>query len=133
MTAKKRFVAVASRRQIPPFVSKFVISLLILFCFVAFLGLFSQFKLQSSTVPNGFYFDDFRLEDYRMKIAFLFLVRDNLPLDFLWHNFFKIPRISQFTYTRSLVLCLMSQLQDQSSSTTDSWKTVWRWVGVSQL
>ncbi|KAI3769653.1 hypothetical protein L6452_00762 [Arctium lappa] len=97
MTAKKRSVAVASRRQIPPFVSKFVISLLILFCFVAFLGLFSQFKLQSSSVPTGFYFDDFRLEDYRMKIAFLFLVRDNLPLDFLWHNFFKNADPENFT------------------------------------
>ncbi|KAI3491281.1 hypothetical protein L1887_44373 [Cichorium endivia] len=97
MTAKKRFVAVASRRQIPPFVSKFLISLLVLFCFVVFFGLISQFKLQSSSISTEFGFDEFRLEDYRMKIAFLFLVRDNLPLDFLWHNFFKNADPEKFT------------------------------------
>ncbi|KAK9056774.1 hypothetical protein SSX86_024137 [Deinandra increscens subsp. villosa] len=90
MTAKKRFVNVASRRHISPFVMKFLILLLILLCFVVFFGLFSQFRLQSASSPTDFGFDEFRLESDRVKIAFLFLVRDNLPLDFLWHNFFKV-------------------------------------------
>ncbi|KAL4555522.1 hypothetical protein LXL04_038144 [Taraxacum kok-saghyz] len=97
MTGKKRVSVVASRRHILPLVSKFVITLLVLCCFVVFFGLFSQFRLQSSSVSTEFGFDEFRLEDYRMKIAFLFLVRDNLPLDFLWHNFFKNADPENFT------------------------------------
>ncbi|KAL8238157.1 hypothetical protein R6Q59_019238 [Mikania micrantha] len=97
MNAKKRFVNVASRRHISPFVLKFLILLLILFCFVVFFGLFSQFRLQSASSATDFGFDGIRIESYRSKIAFLFLVRDNLPLDFLWHNFFKNADPEKFT------------------------------------
>ncbi|KAK1439813.1 hypothetical protein QVD17_05635 [Tagetes erecta] len=97
MTTKKRFVNVTSKRQISPFVFKFLILLLILFCFVIFFGLFSQFKLQSASSSTDFGFEGFSLDSYRMKIAFLFLVRDNIPLDFLWHNFFKNADPEKFT------------------------------------
>ncbi|MFS7998874.1 putative glycosyl transferase, family 14 [Helianthus anomalus] len=97
MTAKKRFVNVASRRHISPLVLKFLILLLILFCLVVFFGLFSQFRLQSASSFTDLGFDELRLDSYRMKVAFLFLVRDNLPLDFLWHNFFKNADPEKFT------------------------------------
>lgn len=97
MTSKRRFVPITSRRQIPPLVSKFLILFSILFCFVIAFGLFSQFKLQSSSIATEFGFNEFLIDNYRMKIAFLFLVRDNIPLDFLWHNFFKNADPESFT------------------------------------
>ncbi|XP_076928119.1 glycosyltransferase BC10-like isoform X2 [Bidens hawaiensis] len=89
MTPKKRFVTATSRRHISPFVLKFLILLSILFCFVVFFGMFTQFRFKSAASLTDFGYDELRIESFRMKIAFVFLVRDNIPLDFLWHNFFK--------------------------------------------
>ncbi|PWA62475.1 Glycosyl transferase, family 14 [Artemisia annua] len=89
MTGKKRFA------------SKSVIFLLILICIVVIVGLLSQFKLQSSSTEFSYYNHHDNLLEYPIKdnkkIAFLFLVRDNLPLDFLWHNFFKNADPENFT------------------------------------
>lgn len=86
MTGKKRFA------------SKSVILLLVLICIVVLVGLLSQFKLQSST-EFSYNHDliEYPLIKNNNKIAFLFLVRDNLPLDFLWHNFFKNADPENFT------------------------------------
>lgn len=91
------------------------------------------------------------------KLAFLFLARRNLPLDFLWSSFFEVRSIfstsskivifqcfslrklkqefcrvlmlpiSRYTYTLSRGLCLTSLLQGRISSTIGSSKIAFRW------
>lgn len=52
------------------------------------------------------------------RIAYLFLVRRDLPLDFLWQSFFE--RITQFMFIQSLVSYSMKPPQGPASSTIDS-------------
>lgn len=56
------------------FGSRFLIAIFALLCFCSMFGL-HQFTNRLQGTP---------------KIAFMFLVRENLPLDFLWHSFFKV-------------------------------------------
>ncbi|KAJ4976020.1 hypothetical protein NE237_001126 [Protea cynaroides] len=69
--------------------SKLVISLLLLFCFFTFIGLHLQSRQQYS-IAHALRFR--RLDEHFVgipKIAFLFLARKNLPLDFIWGSFFE--------------------------------------------
>nr|XP_043621227.1 glycosyltransferase BC10-like [Erigeron canadensis] len=103
MTVKKKFAAVTSRRQ---FISKKFLILLffILFCFLFyFFGLFRLQSTSSSSSPTDFLFNDIKINNNnnimkkKEKIAFLFLVKESVPLDFLWHNFFKNADPENFT------------------------------------
>ncbi|KAA8524725.1 hypothetical protein F0562_011148 [Nyssa sinensis] len=69
---------------------KLVISISALLSFLALIRLHSQSKLQPSVSPSRI--SDTLNDNFEgsPKIAFLFLVHENLPLDFLWHSFFKV-------------------------------------------
>lgn len=80
-------------RQLSGWRSRLIIILSVLLCVLAFLRVFhSQANLQSSfptsrrrsraVIDNQF--------DGPPKVAFLLLVRRDLPLDFLWGTFFKV-------------------------------------------
>lgn len=61
--------------------SRFLIVILVLLCFCSIFG-FHHFTNHIQGTP---------------KIAFMFLVRENLPLDFLWHSFFKNADAAKFS------------------------------------
>ncbi|KAL1821747.1 hypothetical protein ACET3Z_016616 [Daucus carota] len=63
------------------FGSRFLIAIFALLCFCSMFGL-HQFTNRLQGTP---------------KIAFMFLVRENLPLDFLWHSFFKNADAAKFS------------------------------------
>ncbi|KAL8131193.1 hypothetical protein AgCh_007205 [Apium graveolens] len=91
--------------------SRFFIAILVLLCLCSMFG-FHHFTNHIQGTP---------------KIAFMFLVRENLPLDFLWHSFFKnadaakfsiyihskpgfvfdeSTTVSEFFYNRQLSMCI---------------------------
>jgi hypothetical protein len=64
--------------------------------FLAFLALVRVvFRIQNDLVGGG---SESSKETVFLvpKVAFLFLARSNLPLDFVWHTFFKVLVISVF-------------------------------------
>lgn len=76
-------------RHLLRFCSKLIIFLSVLLCLFAFLRLHFQPKLQQLFSTSRTYRRHHHFEG-PPKIAFLFLVRRNLPLDFLWGAFFKV-------------------------------------------
>ena len=73
---------------------KIVIALFSLsYCLFAYLKLHSHVKLPNSLHPPAFHTSPssrYHLFEGTPKIAFLFLARRDLPLDFLWDSFFKV-------------------------------------------
>ncbi|KAF8409600.1 hypothetical protein HHK36_005678 [Tetracentron sinense] len=86
-----------SVRHVFWFGSKFVISISIVLCVFTLLRLHSQSKLQPSIAASrrSRILDDHF--DGPPKIAFLFLARRNLPLDFLWGSFFENADVANFS------------------------------------
>lgn len=69
---------------------KLVTFFCIAFSLVALFRLHLQYDISSSAVSRArsrIHYDDF---DGPAKIAFLFLARRELPLDFLWGSFFEV-------------------------------------------
>ncbi|KAJ8761237.1 hypothetical protein K2173_001293 [Erythroxylum novogranatense] len=77
---------------------KLLVILCVTLCLIALLRLHSQSNLSS---PDSFSPARSRLSRVAFeglpKIAFLFLVRGNLPLDFLWGSFFENADVSKFS------------------------------------
>ncbi|XP_054779347.1 glycosyltransferase BC10-like isoform X2 [Prosopis cineraria] len=95
-------------KKVPPLArrqaSRFSFKLLILFCVSLFLCAFAFFKLHSqseltSSAPYSRRRSRISLEtfDGPPKIAFMFLVRRELPLDFLWETFFENGDVANFS------------------------------------
>ncbi|XP_031274962.1 glycosyltransferase BC10-like [Pistacia vera] len=80
---------------------KLVILLCIVFSFVALFRLHFQYEIPSSSAPPFRHVMRSRgPQDYfkgPAKIAFLFLVRRDLPLDFLWESFFENAAVANFS------------------------------------
>lgn len=80
---------------------KLVVLVSLTLCVLAFLKL-QSYSLSDSELPSSFSTSSIsrrsRPLDYsgNPKVAFLFLVRRNLPLDFLWGSFFEVCSILQF-------------------------------------
>ncbi|KAK9285452.1 hypothetical protein L1049_024645 [Liquidambar formosana] len=94
----------SSVRHLNWFGTKLVLSLFVLLCFLALLGLIhhSHSKLQSSsssifTSRRSRSFGSSNNFQGPPKVAFLFLARRKLPLDFLWGAFFKNGDAANFT------------------------------------
>uniref|UniRef100_A0A2N9GUS1 Uncharacterized protein n=1 Tax=Fagus sylvatica TaxID=28930 RepID=A0A2N9GUS1_FAGSY len=83
-------------RHLLRFCSKLIIFLSVLLCLFAFLRLHFQPKLQQLFSTSRTYRRHHHFEG-PPKIAFLFLVRRNLPLDFLWGAFFKNGDAAKFS------------------------------------
>ncbi|KAL1289032.1 hypothetical protein AAHE18_20G026900 [Arachis hypogaea] len=110
-------VSTASARGVPPKRRHVITSttgsrffswkLLILLCvsLSCVLVLASLFSLHSSYLSNADSSNHFKVTRSTVsrtfhgppKIAFLFLVRQNIPLDFLWHVFFKNGNVAKFS------------------------------------
>ncbi|KAL4349140.1 hypothetical protein AHAS_Ahas10G0012200 [Arachis hypogaea] len=110
-------VATASARGVPPKRRHVITStngsrffswkLLILLCvsLSCLVVLASLFSLHSSYLSNADSSNHFKVTRSTVsrtfhgppKIAFLFLVRQNIPLDFLWHVFFKNGNVAKFS------------------------------------
>lgn len=69
---------------------KLVIFLSVALCLIALLKLHSQPDLSSSIARSRSRIPRPNIFAGPPKIAFLFLARRNLPLDFLWGNFFEV-------------------------------------------
>ncbi|XP_056849293.1 glycosyltransferase BC10-like [Raphanus sativus] len=89
--------SVSSRRGVAWLGWKLVIAFSVSLCLLALLRIQMQYRSSVTTalsVAAGSH-DDITLRDYssgdrrRPKVAFLFLARRDLPLDFLWDSFFK--------------------------------------------
>lgn len=93
--------SVSSRRGVVWLGWKLVIAFSVSLCLLALLRIQMQYRSPVTTtlsVAAGSR-DDITLRDYyysgdrrRPKVAFLFLARRDLPLDFLWDSFFKVLR-----------------------------------------
>lgn len=93
--------SVSSRRGVVWLGWKLVIAFSVSLCLLALLRIQMQYRSSVTTtlsVAAGSR-DDITLRDYyysgdrrRPKVAFLFLARRDLPLDFLWDSFFKVLR-----------------------------------------
>ncbi|OVA03420.1 Glycosyl transferase [Macleaya cordata] len=96
MTKKKPSLSV---RNVIWFGSKLVITLSAILCIYSLLRIHSQSKLQLS--GSSYLRGSRSLEDEPFvgppKIAFLFLARRNLPLDFLWGSFFENADAGNFS------------------------------------
>lgn len=70
-----------------------------IFCVVVLvtLALFTLNSNSNSTKPSTIRISNV-VFDGPPKIAFLFLVRQNIPLDFLWGAFFQVPSISSSSF-----------------------------------
>ncbi|XP_010244121.1 PREDICTED: uncharacterized protein LOC104588028 [Nelumbo nucifera] len=79
------------------FGTKLVISISIVLCVFALLRLHSQSKLQSSIASSRRSRSLDEHFDGPSKVAFLFLARRNLPLDFLWESFFENADAANFS------------------------------------
>ncbi|KAJ4826608.1 hypothetical protein Tsubulata_050922 [Turnera subulata] len=98
MMTKKRLLSSPELHHLR-LVSKIVIYLCALCVLLVYLKFHFQFKLQFSTsfassATHSFVYDD---QVAPLKIAFLFLARGDLPLDFLWDAFFKNGDVGNFS------------------------------------
>ncbi|CAL5391163.1 unnamed protein product [Camellia sinensis] len=96
MTKKKRSSSsYLSGRRLFSVGSKLVIWLAAILCFVALVRLHSE----STIIITDFH--KFRTFNHHFqgspKVAFLFLTRGALPLDFLWHTFFQNGDVANFS------------------------------------
>ncbi|CAK9146031.1 unnamed protein product [Ilex paraguariensis] len=89
---KRRPASSSLRHRLFLFGLKLVILLSAFLCLFALLRLHSLYKLQPARHRR--YIHHF---EGSPKIAFLFLVRENLPLDFLWHSFFQNGDVANFS------------------------------------
>lgn len=84
------------KRASPPirhlwrFFSNFIIFLCVFLCLYAFVRLHFQSSISTSPSYSALHDHDDHNFEGPPKIAFLFLVRKDLPLDFLWDAFFKV-------------------------------------------
>ncbi|XP_050245965.1 glycosyltransferase BC10-like [Quercus robur] len=83
------------KRASPPirhlwrFLSNLIIFLCVFLCLFAFVRLHFQSSISTSPSYSALHYHDDHHFEGPPKIAFLFLVRKDLPLDFLWGAFFK--------------------------------------------
>ncbi|CAB4304634.1 unnamed protein product [Prunus armeniaca] len=87
-------------RQLLRLVSGLIIIVSIFLCLLAFLRvLHSQSKLPSSFFKSRRSHAFIHEDQFKglPKVAFLFLVRQDLPLDFLWDTFFKNGDVAKFS------------------------------------
>ncbi|KAI3849055.1 hypothetical protein MKX03_011498 [Papaver bracteatum] len=95
---KKKAGGLLSGRNVLSLGSKFVITLSAILCVYSLLRIHSQSKKysSSSSIRRSYSLVD---EPFRgsPKIAFLFLTRRNLPLDFLWETFFQNADAGNFS------------------------------------
>lgn len=85
----------ASRRGVAWLGWKLVIAFSVSLCLLALLRIQLQYRsVATLTPPLSVAGNEIALRDYysgdRPKVAFLFLARRDLPLDFLWDSFFKV-------------------------------------------
>ncbi|KAL6992826.1 hypothetical protein U1Q18_010942 [Sarracenia purpurea var. burkii] len=104
--AKKIVLPPLSARHVIWFGWKFVIALSVALCVLALIRLqcHSQADLSSSSSPSVLRRSRISISDFKgpPKVAFLFLARRNLPLDFLWGSFFESADVAKFsTYIHS--------------------------------
>ncbi|MCL7047646.1 hypothetical protein MKW94_010668 [Papaver nudicaule] len=93
----KKKAGLLSGRKVISLGSKFVITLSAILCIYALLRIHSQSKKYSSSIIQRSYSLVDEPFQGSPKIAFLFLTRRNLPLDFLWETFFQNADVGNFS------------------------------------
>ncbi|KAI3992743.1 hypothetical protein MKX01_021704 [Papaver californicum] len=85
-----------SERNVLSLGSKFVITLSAILCIYSLLRIISQSKKYLSSTRRSYSLVDEPFQG-SPKIAFLFLTRRNLPLDFLWETFFQNADVGNYS------------------------------------
>ncbi|XP_047306186.1 glycosyltransferase BC10-like [Impatiens glandulifera] len=85
MSRKRPLPSTSARRRPLVILVKLAVSIFIIFGLISRSGHYTESVTEAST-QNRKFLNDF---ERNSKIAFLFLVRENIPLDFVWHVFFK--------------------------------------------
>ncbi|RZC50673.1 hypothetical protein C5167_019098 [Papaver somniferum] len=94
---KKKAGGLLSGRNVLSLGSKIVITLSAILCVYSLLRIHSQSKKYSSSSTRRSYSLVDEPFQGSPKIAFLFLTRRNLPLDFLWETFFQNADVGNFS------------------------------------
>ncbi|KMZ69679.1 hypothetical protein ZOSMA_209G00120 [Zostera marina] len=97
MTTKRKppIVTVASHFWIAV---KAVVFVSFFICFIASFLYLSTMSVVVDDSPSSYLSSSYDYSlDFPGRIAFMFLVRSNVPLDFLWHTFFKNGDVEKFS------------------------------------